>query len=178
MANTAATNHVLVRDSVHSATGVASTAAANILSTANVYLIPFTDSDKVMFKLGVAFCEASTEQSYGVGVYTGDQWRGGAIASAISSASGSTAFYMPFVMNTTSSHYHEWYFGPFDCAQFGHESTSTSFGAERHDKYLKVFYVDTTSSGHGLTSAGVASGKAYDPPLLVAIAFPSVVYSS
>jgi hypothetical protein len=76
-------------------------------------------------------------------------------------------------------------FGPFESAKFGTLSTTTDYGAEINEQYLKVGFIDTSSSGGGfgewtgdLGSSGAAATVALDAPLIRAFVWPSVVYST
>lgn len=150
------------------------------MTTGNTYLIPFADDDKLGFFMSWNACETDTAYAIGVKVYTGDNWRSG-VVSLRTTETDLLGFY-PFVLWTTSSGRQEFGpFGPFESAQFGHLSTSTSYGAELNEQYLKVGFVDTSSSGGGfgvVGSSGAASSVVLDAPLIRAFVWPSVRFST
>lgn len=156
------------------------------MTTGNTYLIPFDNDDKLGFFMSWNACETDTAYAIGVRVYLGDSWRsgGGGATVAHTTETGKLPF-EPFVLWTTSSGRQAWMFGPFESAKFGTLSTTTSYGAHLNEQYLKVGFVDSSSSGGGhgwntgeLGSSGASATVALDAPLIRAFVWPSVVYSS
>jgi hypothetical protein len=159
-----------------------STAIGN-MTTGNTYLIPFAEDDKLGFFLSWNACETDTCYTIGVKVYLGDSWRSGAGGATTLKTTDTTPLaFEPFVIYTTSSGRIEFGpFGPFESAKFGTLSTTTSYGAELNEQYLKVGFIDSSSSGGGFTTAtstGAAATVALDAPIIRAFVWPSVVYSS
>jgi hypothetical protein len=167
MAIVAVVRNLMARDSM--ADDYAWSTSLGGMTTGNTYYIPFAEDDKLGFFLSWNACESDTCYAIGVKVSHGDSWR--------ATAGGTTE--ATFVLWTTSCGRHEFGpFGPFESAQFGILSTTTSYGAELNEQYLEVSFVDTSSSGGGTGSAGAASTAALDAPLIRAFVWPSVTYSS
>jgi hypothetical protein len=181
MADTAVVRNDMTRNGT--ATTYAWSTSLGGMTTGNTYLIPFAEDDKLGFFLSWNACETDTCYAIGVKVYQGDQWRGGIEGgTALKTTETGTYLFQPFVLWTTSCGRHEFGpFGPFESAQFGTESTTTSYGAELNEMYLKVGFIDSSSSGGGFGitgSSGAASTAVLDPILIRAFKWPSVVYST
>lgn len=180
MADVAVVVNKMVRDG--QATTYAWSTTLGVMTSANTYLVPFAEDDKLGFFLSWNACETDTAYAIGVKVYLGDSWRSGAGgATTLRTTETGTYAFEPFVLWTTSCGRHEWMFGPFESAKFGTLSTSTTYGAELNEQYLKVGFIDSSSSGGGFGitgSSGAASTAALDAPVIRAFVWPSVVYSS
>jgi len=164
MATTAVSVTSLNRNSVSS--GVATTGWSAVMATANTYLIPFVEDEKVGFVINWSHCATSTEYTMLVVLSHGDYWR--------NTVGGATA--QVFNLWTTSCGVHTYFFGPYESAQFGCLSTSTSYGAELGEFYLSLYHIWTSSSGG--TASSTATAAAQGDAYIRGFKFPSVSFST